>query len=78
MKINFVPAVPEDRTELYFFPYVGVDGRLHLWDIDRAQNVARLARGSGKTKEGYSAKEVQRSWPKLFALAVKEGFWRDD
>lgn len=74
----FAPVVSDDCKVLYFFPYAGDDGCLHLWDVERGMNIVRRKRqkrGLPNDDGGYKPDEVLRRWPKLLELGQKEGFW---
>lgn len=57
-----------------YFPYIGDDSRLHLWNIDRGENIIVRQR-NGFLPDGFEAHEVRRRWPAIFELAQKEGLW---
>jgi len=77
LPFQFVPDVVPACGVLRYFPYIAEDGRLHLWDVDRARDVRfRLMRAKEMSK-GATKEQVQKRFPSLFAFAQSEGFWRN-
>lgn len=72
----FTPVGYEAGDMIPFFPYIGEDRRLHLWDTVKTTNIYRRSIGS-RSVDGFDAEEVRKRWPKLFQFAQEDGFWWD-
>lgn len=75
--LRFNPVAPADCKAIFYFPYIGGDGQLHLWDVETGRDVKRFAQ-DGTVVERWTPQKVRQRWPKFFALAQKDGFWKHE
>lgn len=74
---TFRPVGREAGDRIHVFPYVGHDELLQFWDADRAEPLQTYGPGSEGIRKGFRPEVVRRAWPKLFAMAQKDGFWKE-